>query len=98
MGGNGSGQWYRYDSHETAEGYRRLDVRDWQRRRLLRPRTTFSWCWYRDAAHTQEVARIGVRVEAERLILDYRTRRAGEEWQDVTESIPLVRTPCTYGG
>ena len=45
MGGPGSGHWYRLSKKDTVEGYRRLDVRRWQRDGLLKPGTRFSWGW-----------------------------------------------------
>jgi len=32
------------------------------------------------------------------VVLDYRTRRPGEDWQPVRERVALERTPCPYGG
>jgi hypothetical protein len=97
MGGPGSGRWYRWQGIKTTvEEYRRIDVRDWQRRGLLRPGTWFPWGWYtRDGA---QVASINVQVQQGRVLLSYRIRRQGEDWQDIEEPVSLAWTPCHYGG
>jgi hypothetical protein len=96
MGGPGSGRWSRWQgSKDTAEGCRRIDIRDWHRRGLLRGRW-FTWSW---RTRTGEVvASIGVRVHRDRVVLAYRVRVNGGAWQDVEESIALTRTRCPYGG
>jgi hypothetical protein len=96
MGGPGSGRWYRWHAKDTVEGCRRLDVRDWQRRGLLRPGMWFSWSWW--DGDGRQVASINVQVEQGRVLLVYRIRRQGEDWQDVEEPVALVWTPCHYGG
>lgn len=95
MGGSGSGRWWRYHSRDTVESCRRLDVRDWQRRGLLRPWQGFSWAWWRDGEH---VADIHVKTEPSRVVLRYRVRRPGENWQDVEEPAALTWTRCHFGG
>jgi hypothetical protein len=45
MGGRGSGR--RLDSKETTSAYSQLDVRDWQRERLLVPGRTFYCYWWK---------------------------------------------------
>jgi len=96
MGGPGSGRWYRWDTKGTIEGCRRIDVRDWHRRGLLRGRG-FTWSWYTDDG--ERVAWIQARVEPGRQVtLMYRVSKSGEVWQDVTELIALAWTPCHYGG
>ncbi len=41
---------------------------------------------------------IDYRMEADRMILNYRHRSNGREWEPVEQSITLDRTPCNYGG
>lgn len=95
MGGPGTGHWYRLSKKDTVEGYRRLDVRRWQRDGLLKPGTRFSWGWWRE---NEQVASITVQTDQDRVTLEYRYRREGEEWQDIKEPVPLTWTPCNYGG
>jgi hypothetical protein len=97
MGGPGSGRWYRWrGSKTTVEECRRIDVRDWHRRGLLRLGTWFPWEWYtHDSA---QVASIGVQVQQGRVLLSYRIRREGEAWQEIEGPVALAWTPCYYGG
>jgi hypothetical protein len=39
-----------------------------------------------------------VRAEANRLVLSYCVRIGGGEWEDVAETIRIVRVPCRFGG
>jgi hypothetical protein len=96
LGGPGSGRWYRWDAKGTVEGCRRLDVREWQRRGLLRPGGWFSWGWWnRDGV---QVASIDVRVQQAHVLLVYRIRQQGEDWRDIKELVFLNWTPGYYGG
>jgi hypothetical protein len=45
-----------------------------------------------------QVASINVQVEQARVVLLYRIRRQGENWQGIEEPVPLAWTPCHYGG
>jgi hypothetical protein len=96
MGGPGSGRWYRWDAKDTVEGCRRLDVRVWQRGGFLRPGRWFSWAWWdRDGV---QIGSINVRVQQGLVLLFYRIRQNGEDWQDIEESVSLAWTRCYYGG
>jgi hypothetical protein len=77
-------------------GCRRIDVQVWQRGGFLRPGRWFSWAWWnRDGVR---VASITVHVEHGRVLLWYRIRRQGKDWQDIKEPVSLVWTPCRCGG
>lgn len=39
-----------------------------------------------------------IRSESDRVILNYRTRRHGDEWQQMDYPVYLEWTPCNYGG
>ncbi len=41
---------------------------------------------------------MGFRMEGNQLALDYRHRSYGGEWEDVKESVKVVRNPCRFGG
>src|SRR5712692_10260628 len=43
MGGGGSGP--RESGKDLVETCRSIDIRQWQRRRLLDPESHFPWCW-----------------------------------------------------
>jgi hypothetical protein len=46
----------------------------------------------------ERVASINQRAEHDRLHLTYRVRVNGGEWEDVTETVGIVRAQCRYGG
>lgn len=75
--------------------YRQLDVRRWQRDGLLAPGRSFGWYWSRRGEIT---ASIRVTTEPDRVVLDYRHRRAGMDWQDERYPVQLEWTPCHFGG
>jgi len=51
--------------------------------------------WMRDG---ETVASIKLRAEHDRLHLTYRVRIGGGEWEDVNETVRIVRMPCRFGG
>ncbi|MGH7089279.1 MAG: hypothetical protein ACREFQ_10290 [Stellaceae bacterium] len=95
MGGFGSTRWGLTSTKDTVEGARSLDINRLNKAGCLRPGYIGGWQWIRDG---ERVADIGLRAEAQRLILSYRIRRNGGEWQDVEQPTPVVRVPCRFGG
>ena len=92
MGGYGSGrQW----GQATTSDMRRLDIRRLQRDGLLKPGLAFGWHWTRNGS---EVASIQMRTEVDRVILNYRSRSNGGEWQPMEYPVYLEWTPCHLGG
>jgi len=53
------------------------------------------WQWTRDG---EKVASINLRAEEDRLHLTYRVRVGGGEWEDVVETVRIVRVACRFGG
>jgi len=92
MGGFGSGK---QGGKDTTNNYRSLDVRRLQRERMLTPGHAFKWQWTRDG---EEVASIQIRIEVNCVILDYRTRNNGGDWQPMEYPVYLQWTGCNYGG
>jgi len=74
---------------------RALDVRTMQRDGLLQAGRSFSWSWSRNGV---KQATVNARVEPDSVILDYRQRNHGGEWQDMNYPVRLTWTPCHYGG
>lgn len=93
MGGYGSGR--RYSAKDTTDDYRSIDVRRWKRDGLLDPPSSFLWRWSRNG---ETIASIRVHTEHDRVILTYRHRSVGEEWNDVTYPVYLDWTDCHFGG
>ena len=93
MGGVGSGRGQRGKS--TTGDMRPLDIRRLHRAGLLAPGRVFGWQW---TVCGREVFSIQARSEAERLILNYRTRSRGGEWRPMEYPVYLEWTNCTLGG
>ena len=93
MGGFGSGRGQ--GGKDTTNDMRPLDIRKLQRDGLLTPGRAFGWHWTRNG---EEVASIQMRTEVDRVILNYRSRSNGGEWQPMEYPVYLEWTPCHLGG
>ncbi|WP_138935920.1 hypothetical protein [Roseovarius arcticus] len=91
MGGYGSG---RLSYRQKAEDCRSLDVNRFHRDGCLRPGRQGNWVWSRDG---EEVGRIGYKAKGGRLVLDYRVRQYGGDWEPITETIRITYADCNYG-
>src|SRR5262245_40948469 len=94
MGGIGSGR-TRAFGRGTVESCRSLDVNGLYRAGCLRPGWHGAWEWTRDG---QPVACINLGARADQLHLSYRVRIGSGEWEDVAETVRIVRVPCRFGG
>ena len=95
MGGFGSG---RYGGRRCTDDLRPLDVRKIHRAGLLTPGRWFSWQW---TCNEQVTATIGLHVEADRVVLEYRNQNRhhnGGEWESMKYAVRLDWTECGYGG
>lgn len=92
MGGFGSG---RPGWKAKADHSRSLDVNRLHREGCLTPGKWGGWQWTVDG---EQVASIRYRAEENRLVLSYRWRYGGGEWEDTEEPVPIARVPCRYGG
>ena len=95
MGGMGSGGCWSSAAKDTTDDHGSIDVRRWQRQGLLIPNQSFDCQWSRRG---KPFASIRVRTEPGQIILIYRHRSGGEDWQDESYPIRLDRTPCHFGG
>jgi hypothetical protein len=95
MGGSGSGNWYRWDSKTTTESQHRIDIRWMKKQGYLRPIIIGSMSWSRG---NEQTGSIGFRMETNRMVLNYRQRPYGGEWENIEQVVSLGRTPCNYGG
>jgi len=94
MGGFGSGR-PGGSGRGTVEAYRSIDVNRLHKTGCLRAGWVGGWQWTRDG---EKVASINLRAEEDRLHLTYRVRVGGGEWEDVVETVRIVRVPCRFGG
>lgn len=95
MGGYGSGNWYRQDSKSTTESQYRIDIRWLKKQGYLRPGNFGFLSW---SCCNKQIGYINYRMEADRMVLNYRYRFYGGEWKDVEQTVLFDRTPCNYGG
>lgn len=94
MGGMGSGRRYQ-GGKDTTSDMRALDIRRLQRDGLLTPGRVFGWNWSRNG---ETIASIQMRIEADRVILNYRSRSNGDEWKQMEYPVRLEWTSCYLGG
>ena len=94
MGGYGSGRPAMY-STSIVEDCLSLNVNYLCRQGSLRPGSAGSLQWTRNG---KSVSSIGFRMKGSQLILDYRHRSSGGEWECVKEFVRVVRIPCRFGG
>ena len=94
MGGMGSGRRYQGGKSTTSD-MRALDIRKLQRDGLLTPGRAFGWHWM---VNGEEVASIQMRTDVDRVILNYRSRSNGGEWQPMEYPVRLEWTGCNLGG
>jgi hypothetical protein len=95
MGGRGSGCWYRWNSKTTTESQHRIDIRWLKKQGYLRPINFGSLSW---SQGDEQTGSIGFRMETDRMVLNYRHRPHGGEWENVEQVILFDHTPCNYGG
>ena len=84
MDGFGSGRGQR--GKDTTSDMRPLDIRRLQRDGLLLLGRSFNWQW---SINGEKVSDINIRTEAARLILNYRSRSNGGEWQPMEYPVYL---------
>ena len=94
MGGFGSGR-PSGSGRGTVEDCRLIDVNRLHKTGCLRAGWVGGCQWTRDG---EKVASINLRAETDRLHLSYRVRVGGGEWEDVDETVRIVRAACRFGG
>ena len=94
MGGLGSGR-LSGSGRGKVEDCRSINVNRLQKEGCLRPGWSGIWQW---TANGERVAWINLRASADCVTLSYRVGIGGDEWQDVNETVRIVRVPCRFGG
>ena len=94
MGGINSGR-RDQGGKDTTDDCRSLDVRWFQRKGLLAAGRSADVNWSRNG---KKEAAISVRAESDRVILDYRHQRGGDEWKSQNYPVRIEWTSCNYGG
>ena len=77
------------------EASRSLDINRLHKTGCLSPGWSGGWQWTRDG---EKVASINLHSEHDRLHLSYRVRIGGGEWEDIAETVRIVRVVCRLGG
>lgn len=95
MGGYGSGRRSSWGGKTTTESQRRIDIRWMKRQGYLRAGTMGNLIW---SNRGEQTGLITYSTAEEGMVLNYRYRINGGEWQPVEQRIIFDRTPCNYGG
>ena len=85
---------HNWQGGETVEATRALDVMTLARAGYMSGHRG-AWQWtHQDGTK----AWIEIRGGKDQIVLDYRFRSRGEDWQEVRQSVPIRWTPCRFGG
>jgi hypothetical protein len=95
MGGSGSGRYGWGGGKRTTESQHRIDIRWMKRQGYLRAGTMGNLIW---SNRGEQTGLITYSIVEEGMVLNYRYRINGGEWQPVEQRIIFDRTPCNYGG
>ena len=100
MGGEGSGNWYRFDKKTTTGECHGVDVRYLHRNGLLKAGGWFSLRWSRAGRETGSIrGAVEGSDRPKQVLLLYRYRIGpGAEWEDVHEPVSLAWSGCNFGG
>ena len=80
----------------TAESVQRIEVRRWSRAGYFNGNFHFSCGWNRGG---EPSGSISIQTTRDSAVLSYRIKDfRSDEWQDKRQFVPVVRTPCNYGG
>jgi hypothetical protein len=79
----------------TCESCVAIDVREWNRRGLLRPGQSFPMSWNRAGV---PCGSISVRTQSDAVVLIFRLQHPGAtEWRSVEQRVPIMWTACHLG-
>ena len=95
MGGQGSGRWQRWSLKTTTESQLRIDIRWMKKNGYLKPGYGGSMSW---ECNGNDTGSVNYRIETDCMILNYRHRPRGGQWESVEQHISFDQTTCNYGG
>ena len=95
MGGIGSGTHARWGTRDTVDDMRALHIGKLASNGWLNSGGTCSFTWSRAGRRTGD---INVTAAAGHVVLSYRSRSTGGDWQDMKYRVQIDRTPCNLGG
>ena len=91
----GSGNWCRWNIRTTTDSQHQIDISWLRKHNYLHPGTSGPLSW---SCNGEETGKINFKIEENNMILNYRHRSQGGEWEDVEQIVSIVKTPCNYGG
>ena len=94
MGGFGSGP-PSGSGRGKVDECRSIDVSRLHKEGCLQPGWSGGWQW---TNNEERVAWINLRAAADCVHLSYRVRIGDGEWENVDETVRIVRVPCRFGG
>lgn len=74
---------------------RRLDMADLKRLGMLQPGGRYSLAWFQGGEKTGSIV---VRPSFNSVLLEYKARQWGDDWQEIEDRIPLAFSTPNYGG
>jgi hypothetical protein len=95
MGGMNSGSYYRWNAKTTTQSQHKIDIRFLKKQGWLVPNSSGSLSWTRNG---EKSGSINYTVKENGLVISYRSRQQGDEWESIEETIPFSWTFCNYGG
>ncbi|WP_322867341.1 hypothetical protein U5922_014830 [Aquicoccus sp. G2-2] len=95
MGGIGSGNRWRWGTRNTVEDMKELRIGRLASKGWLTSGRTCSFAWSQ-AGRT--IGEIRVTATEGRIVLTYRSRSGGDDWQDHSYPVQIEWTPCHLGG
>src|SRR5215813_4118408 len=93
MGGFGSGR-PSGAGRGKVEDCRSIDVNRLCKEGCLQPGWSGGWQW---TSNGERIASINLRAETDCVNFSYRVRIGDGEWQDVRETVRIVRVSCRFG-
>jgi hypothetical protein len=85
----------RYPEHDICENFNAIDVRELQRKNLLRPGLCFTYEWFRNGAPSRKI----FITQADAIMLVYRARPPDPTESRIVElRVPIIWTKCHLGG
>lgn len=95
MGGIGSGRRYYFNKKTPTESEKKIDIRWLKKHGLLKPNHTGSLHW---SINGRPDGYIDYLMKSDCMVLMYKQRFNGGEWQPVDQTVFFDKTPCNYGG
>ncbi len=95
MGGEGSGNHWRWGARNTVEDMKALHIGKLASDGWLDSGRSCSYAWSRAG---QPIGDIRVTAAMGHILLNYRSRDSGGDWQEQCYPVQIERTPCHLGG